>query len=568
LFKDNHVIVLTNVGAREQKRAGNFTLSGNDVASFFDRAVEMGDALRMRNRRLVLEDKIAQEMKGASAEVCPLPPVAGKPSSSSPSSSPRVLLIVVVLAAASIFFSYYIYSSFDDHIASSSTLLAHRQVVDDDAIQYVVVFDAGSTGTRIHVFQFRRRRRREGIKGHEDDDSSIDLIDERFEHVEPGLSAYADAPADCRAGLGRLIRVALDLIPGERVPSTPLILKATAGLRLLPADKAEALLREVRTFLGEFNFRFNASGVAGDVSILDGVDEGYFGWITVNYLLGKIGGGGGRVREEERNEKVATMDLGGGSTQITFDLDAIDDPVDGTDSFLPAAYVKTISVLGEKARIYTRSYLGLGIMAARLAILRLGTFGSGGGGGGDDDVVTTSTTTTITTKDLVSPCLPPWHDDVWAFGGVEYRVKGSPSSDGASTSTTTDACFADVTAVVSAAGMDRVPRRTVATRLVYAFSYYFDRLLEVGLIGVDGGRVSVKEIGAAARRVCVDFPRDKRPFLCADLAYIRALLTSGLGFADDDGITLKKKIAGKEASWSLGSAFSLIDSGGEGKNSS
>ena len=115
--------------------------------------------------------------------------------------------------------------------------------------------------------------------------------------------------------------------------------------------------------------------------------------------------------------------------------------------------------------------------------------------------------------------------------------------------------------------MDRVPRRTVATRVVYAFSYYFDRLLEVGLIGADGGRVSVKEIGDAARRVCVDFPRDKRPFLCTDLAYIWRLLTSGLGFAEEDGITLKKKIAGKEASWSLGSAFSLLG-GGEGKNSS
>jgi len=525
----------------------------------------MGDALRMRNRRLVLEDNMAKEMKGDAAEACALPPVAGKSTSSSPSSSPRVLLLVVVLAALSIFFSYYIYSSFDDHIASSSTLLAH----DDDAIQYVVVFDAGSTGTRIHVFQFRRRQNG-GLKENEDD-SSIDLIDERFEHVEPGLSAYADAPADCRAGLGRLLRVALDLIPGSRVPSTPLILKATAGLRLLPADKAEALLREVRTFLGEFKFRFNASRVAGDVSILDGVDEGYFGWITVNYLLGKMGGG---VREEERNEKVATLDLGGGSTQITFDLDAIDDPVDGTDSSLPPAYVKTISVLGEKARIYTRSYLGLGIMAARKAILGVGTYASGDAVNGNIEAMNR----VAQSKNLTSPCLPPWHDDVWAFGGVEYRVKASPSTDGVAWDggSTLDACFADVELVVGwwidgragqDARMDRVPRRTVATRVVYAFSYYFDRLLEVGLIGVDGGRVSVKEIGAAARRVCVDFPRDKRPFLCMDLAYIRVLLTSGLGFAEEDGITLKKKIAGKEASWSLGSAFSLLG-GGEGKNSS
>jgi len=77
---------------------------------------------------------------------------------------------------------------------------------------------------------------------------------------------------------------------------------------------------------------------------------------------------------------------------------------------------------------------------------------------------------------------------------------------------------------------------------------------------VNGGIVRVEAVVETASQVCRDFPRDKRPFLCLDLTYISALLTSqeGLGLKGDQKLFLRKKIAGKEASWSLGAAFSLM----------
>ena len=45
-----------------------------------------------------------------------------------------------------------------------------------------------------------------------------------------------------------------------------------------------------------------------DVKILSGVDEGAFAWLTLNYLLGRLGGSEG--------ETVAAIDLGGGSVQV------------------------------------------------------------------------------------------------------------------------------------------------------------------------------------------------------------------------------------------------------------
>lgn len=60
-------------------------------------------------------------------------------------------------------------------------------------------------------------------------------------------------------------------------------MKATAGLRLLPEKKADALLDETRKLFANSGFHVTEKSV----SIMDGVDEGVFSWFTVNFLLGK-----------------------------------------------------------------------------------------------------------------------------------------------------------------------------------------------------------------------------------------------------------------------------------------
>lgn len=71
-------------------------------------------------------------------------------------------------------------------------------------------------------------------------------------------------------------------IPKEYWNKTPLILKATAGLRLLPTHKAENLLNSVRELFKSTPFLTNDNSV----EIMDGTDEGIFSWFTVNFLLG------------------------------------------------------------------------------------------------------------------------------------------------------------------------------------------------------------------------------------------------------------------------------------------
>lgn len=72
------------------------------------------------------------------------------------------------------------------------------------APRFAVVFDAGSTGSRIHVFKFTQ-----GAGGH------LELDSDTFEQLKPGLSSYAD---DAKAGaqsLAPLLKVALEAVPPE-----------------------------------------------------------------------------------------------------------------------------------------------------------------------------------------------------------------------------------------------------------------------------------------------------------------------------------------------------------------
>lgn len=107
------------------------------------------------------------------------------------------------------------------------------------------------------------------------------LDKELFEYTKPGLSAFADDPAKAAASINNLIEKAKDEIPQEYWQQTVLILRATAGLRLLPAAKANKLLDTIRELFKKVPFQTREDSV----EIMDGTDEGIFSWFTVNYLL-------------------------------------------------------------------------------------------------------------------------------------------------------------------------------------------------------------------------------------------------------------------------------------------
>lgn len=73
-------------------------------------------------------------------------------------------------------------------------------------------------------------------------------------------------------------------VPAERWASTPVLLVATAGLRMLPAAKSHAILTEARKELAASGLQFMADWA----SIASGQDEGLYAWIAANYASGAL----------------------------------------------------------------------------------------------------------------------------------------------------------------------------------------------------------------------------------------------------------------------------------------
>ncbi|KPJ01123.1 Ectonucleoside triphosphate diphosphohydrolase 5 [Papilio xuthus] len=217
----------------------------------------------------------------------------------------------------------------------------------ESAHHYAVVIDAGSSGTRVLAYKFRVPF---AVFG----EPSLDLVEEYFEQSKPGLSSYVDDPEKGAESVVSLVRKAEVLTPAAERARTPLLVRATAGLRLLPPHKAQRLLDHVARALARMGYAAAEGGA--DVQIMDGSDEGVFIWYTLNLLHDLMSG-----------ETMAALDLGGGSTQITFQLEA--EEADEAARAEPAD-TRVVRAGAANRTLYTHSYLRLGLLAARHGVLR------------------------------------------------------------------------------------------------------------------------------------------------------------------------------------------------------
>ena len=131
---------------------------------------------------------------------------------------------------------------------------------------YAVIFDGGSTGTRVHVFSWDAQ-----------DGAPVDgLPDVRSEpggnlKVKPGISSFEGNPEEAGASILPLLELAERIVPREEYGRTLVLLRATAGMRLLSRRKAQriyASLHEAVMSRGTFQPQKQ------DFSTLSGDDEG------------------------------------------------------------------------------------------------------------------------------------------------------------------------------------------------------------------------------------------------------------------------------------------------------
>ncbi|KAI9276028.1 nucleoside phosphatase GDA1/CD39 [Sporodiniella umbellata] len=428
------------------------------------------------------------------------------------SNSIRIALAAIGVVIALIFYNY---PNFLDMFTSKSSPSCKK---------YALMVDAGSTGSRIHVYRFHQCNRQDPVRLEEE---------ELFAQTQPGLSAFADAPHKAAESLDVLLKGALELVPASLQKKTPIAVKATAGLRLLGEGRSKNILEAVHSHLDKYPFPVI------DVSMMDGKDEGVYAWITVNFLLGNFA--------DRKQHSAAVLDLGGGSTQIVFEPDRLSD---GRVQELPETESKySLHFDNQDYMLYQNSYLGYGLMEARKRM--------------HQGVMSLK-------KENKHACLP--HGMLWEYtkdsaGPIQFNGTGSFEECILIADTMLNK---DKHCALKPCSFDGIYQPAISESFqngpIYIFSYFHDRTQPLGL----PSNFKLPELKELTQLVCsgafLESTTDvslkgellDRPEWCLDLSFIYRLLSYGYEIPDDRVLTVAKKIDDVETGWCLGAAIAIL----------
>jgi len=216
---------------------------------------------------------------------------------------------------------------------------------DGTAWSYGVVVDLGSSGSRGHVFQWTSGLDIQAAPGQQPF---------WYIKIKPGVSSYSDEPEEAALSLVPVLDYCLEHLESVNatVEEVPVFLYATAGLRLVGEEAADAVMEAIRTLVADaYPFRFDSPSWA---RVIDGAEEATFDWLSAQQLLQLDPS----LAEEAcvAEGTLGLVDMGGASFEIAFEAAA--------EEAHEEEYAD-VAVAGAEYSIYRHSYLGYGHNAAR-----------------------------------------------------------------------------------------------------------------------------------------------------------------------------------------------------------
>lgn len=186
----------------------------------------------------------------------------------------------------------------------------------------MMVVDAGSSGSRVHVYSFEL----------DESNSPRDIKEFYSKKIIPGISSLSDDQATMDDYLSRLFKGM------NEYSNVPLYFNATAGMRLISPKKQDGTYDKIRKWLNENHYNVK------QVKTISGAEEGLYGWLSVNYRMNRLNG--------DASSTVGVMDMGGASVQIVFQA-ANTQHINDKD-------VTTVKIYNKDYQLYNQSFLGLG----------------------------------------------------------------------------------------------------------------------------------------------------------------------------------------------------------------
>lgn len=272
-----------------------------------------------------------------------------------------------------------------------------------------VVLDAGSSGTRLHIYKWKdpAKARKHASKQELHSLPKLETEKKWTKKIKPGVSTYGDDPTAVGPDhLKGLIDHALDIIPENQIEDTPIFLMATAGMRLLPKLQQSALTREICSYLRS-NTEFSLPDCDLHIQVIPGETEGLYGWIATNYLLGGFDHPGDH-NHGKGHSTYGFLDMGGASAQIAFAPNATEAAKHAED--LKLLRMRTLDGERSEYKVFTATWLGFGVNQARESYVKklVDTYDSAA-------------------KEIPDPCLPK---------GLRTTTSGEPAESDKSTGLT------------------------------------------------------------------------------------------------------------------------------------
>ncbi|EPS67236.1 hypothetical protein M569_07539, partial [Genlisea aurea] len=388
--------------------------------------------------------------------------------------------------------------------------------------RYSVVIDGGSTGTRVHVFEYLIRDGKLVLDFSERGSVSLRMI--------PGLSAYADNPERSGAVVAELVEFARKNVPRNQWQETEARLMATAGMRLLKNDDQERILNACRNVLRLSGFIFQDDWA----TVISGSDEGVYGWVVANYALGTLGA--------EPSQTSGIIELGGASAQVTF---VPNEPI-------PPAFSQKVKFGNFTYDLYSHSLLHFGQNVAFESL--------------QDSLVSAGqkfVTESLRSGKLVDPCTPRGYSS--STVKVRYVSVLEPSGNFSECRSASvkllqkgkDKCLY-ATCYIGSTFIPKLRGTFLATENFFHTSKFFglgERFLLSDLV-VAGQQFCSEEWSKLARKYTTIDEEDLLHY-CFSSAYIVALLHDSLGIAlNDQRIRYVNRVENIPLDWAVG-AFIL-----------
>ena len=407
---------------------------------------------------------------------------------------------------------------------------------------HIVVFDAGSSGTRVHVFNLYKRK----------DHGPLPVVDvsvrsKQTLKVKPGLSSFAEKLdlEGTKTAMLELLDFANRFVPRSKRRSTPLLLKATAGLRAVKASSAEAVLDAVRNVFRESEYQF----IGPWVEIIPGFEEGGLSWVAANYLKGtfnpkKDPSSKASTHDSESDSgSIGVLELGGGSLQVTLQVDAARQlPIEDTFNFqIPQ---------GRSYHVYAHSYLGFGQDYAQRAVMK--KYG---------DVANPGATPPAPNDD---PCYPKGYERRWTVAACEASGGSGGCADASSKivkgAGESKKCYEMVSKFLKeggpkAPGQYFVP--PVRGKFIAIENFWYVRNdLKLPFDASSSARAKAAKTACEDNTASANLDKPKKPKSCFALSYQNALFdTLKARKSDGADIEIIHELNGADVDWALGAAI-------------